>query len=78
MDHGASAQKQEALEQGVIDRVQCGARESQDRHGRCAIGQTERAGAHAYQDDPNILHTVEREKALDVVLRERPDDAEDA
>ena len=70
--HRPRAQKQEALEQCMVERVQHRPHEAQHRHHRPPIGQPQHAHPHAQQDDPDILHAMIGEQPLEIVLAQRP------
>ena len=77
MNHGPGAEEQERLEHGVIDRVvQPGGQGQRGEH-RVAGVQEHQRRANAHQDDPDILDAVIGEQALEVVLHERIEHAQD-
>ena len=76
LQNGAGAQKQQALEDGVVQRV-VEARDQRDGRQR---GMAERAEhqrrAEADQDDADVLDAVIRQQALEVVLHQRVEHAQ--
>ena len=78
LDHGARAEKQQTLEERVVEAVERRAGEAEHRHHRMVIGHPQRPRADAKQDDPDVLDAVIGEEALEVVLREGPEHSEHA
>ena len=68
----------QALEQGVIQDVQQGAGESQQRHDGQAIGQPQESHTQSERNDPDVLDTMVSQQPLEVVLSQREEHAEDA
>jgi hypothetical protein len=77
VDNAPRAEKEEALEKRVIEGVQCGAGEAEYGDQRVSVRDAQSTRPDAEQDDPDVLHAVEREKPLDIMLREGPHDPQD-
>jgi len=69
-EHAAGAEKEQALERRVVDRMEQGGRERDRREdaGRSLLTPQDHRQAHADQDDPDVLDAMEREQAFEVVL----------
>ena len=78
VDHGAGRVEQERLEGRVVPDVEEAAGEPEHGPVEPALRHPERADAEPDQDDADVLDRVVREEALEIVLRERHHDAEDA
>ena len=78
MNHRSRGEKEEALEERVIERVQSGPREAEHGNERVSVRDPQRTRPDAEQDDPDVLHAVEREQSFQVVLRESPHDSQHA
>src|SRR5258706_15067345 len=77
-DHGAGAEEEERLEDRVIHYVQKGRAQAQREEKRGMTGHPDQTQAQAHRDDSDILDTGEREQALQLVLRERVENAQDS
>ena len=74
--HGARPEEQQALEERVIQRVENRPGESERRNDGQVIAHAERADPEPEKNDPDVLDAVVGEQPLQVVLGERPHDAE--
>ena len=78
MDHRTRGEKEEALEERVIERVQRGPGEAEHRNHRVSVRKAQGPSPYAHQNDPDVLYAMEREEPLDIMLREGPHDSQHA
>ncbi len=77
--HGAGGEKQQALEDRVIEHVQQpGGKTDDTRAAVMPVAKPKHTGADAEQDDPDVLDAVIGEQPLQIVLRQREQHAENA
>ena len=69
------AEKEEALEQGMVHHVQRCCRESQERQHRMVVCTAERAQRDSHHDDPDVVHAAVGKRPLEVALRQGPEHA---
>jgi len=74
----AGAQKQQSLEDGMIDHMKQPARKAEDRQRRRMDVHAQQAQAQAHRDDADVLDAVIGQQPLEVMLRQREQHAQDA
>ena len=71
-----SRQKKQSFEERVVQDMQQGPGKTDDRDGGRARAQSECSHPEAQRDDADVLDTVISEQALEVMLRQREQDAD--